>query len=301
MELYQNIHILYIKMCLPLPKYAIFSVPACIFPVRILHGGKRAPVGRSFLPPCRLWVRFTKTPGRTIIVLSFYFTADWPVRRPAKAGGPGKSRFWGVPAPRQSGGANRPRVQGGGLTMSDTEKLTSQAREAICALLDVANLKPGQIVVLGCSTSEVRGSKIGSDSSEEIAKAILDGILPVIRENGLYLAVQCCEHLNRALVVERACAEKYGLEEVNVRPSLHAGGAMATAATQAFDEYCMVERIAARAGIDIGDTLIGMHLRPVAVPVRFAGGKIGQANVVMARTRPKYIGGPRAQYDTNAR
>ncbi|MGI6192488.1 MAG: TIGR01440 family protein [Christensenellales bacterium] len=185
--------------------------------------------------------------------------------------------------------------------MTETEKLTSQARAAILALVDVANLKKGQIVVLGCSTSEVRGSKIGSDSSEEIAAAIMAGILPVIKENELYLAVQCCEHLNRAIVVERACAEQYGLDEVNVRPSLHAGGAMATIATTTFDDYCMVERILAHAGIDIGDTLIGMHLRPVAVPVRFAEKRIGEANVVMARTRPKYIGGPRAQYDTNAR
>ncbi len=185
--------------------------------------------------------------------------------------------------------------------MIETEKLTSQAKAALFALLEVANLKAGQIVVLGCSTSEVRGSRIGSDSSEDIAAAIMAGILPTIKENGLFLAVQCCEHLNRSLVVERKCAEKYALDEVNVRPSLHAGGAMATTAARVFDDFCMAEKISAHAGIDIGDTLIGMHLRPVAVPVRFQGGVIGQANVVMARTRPKYIGGPRAQYDTDAR
>jgi len=185
--------------------------------------------------------------------------------------------------------------------LSDLEKLTIQSRAAISALLDAANMKKGQILVVGCSTSEVRGSRIGSDSSEDIAAAIMAGILPEIKKRGLYLAVQCCEHLNRALVVERACAEKYGLEEVCVKPALHAGGAMALTATRVFDDYCMVERIAAHAGIDIGDTLIGMHLRPVAVPVRSKDAVIGQANVVMARTRPKYIGGARAQYDTDAR
>ncbi|MGI6150409.1 MAG: TIGR01440 family protein [Christensenellales bacterium] len=185
--------------------------------------------------------------------------------------------------------------------MTETGRITSQAKAALCALLDVANLKKGQIVVLGCSTSEVRGSKIGSDSSEDIAAAIMEGILPTIKEKGLFLAVQCCEHLNRALVVERECAKLHGLDEVNVLPSLHAGGAMATTATKAFDDYCMVERVVAHAGIDIGDTLIGMHLRPVAVPVRFPEGRIGEANVVMARTRPKYIGGPRAQYDSDKR
>ncbi len=185
----------------------------------------------------------------------------------------------------------------------ETEKLIVQAKAALLTLLEAANMKEGQIIVLGCSTSEVRGSKIGSDSSEDIAAAIMAGMLPTIKERGLYLAIQCCEHLNRALVVERECAEKYNLDEVNVRPSLHAGGAMGLTATKAFDDYCMVESIAAHSGIDIGDTLIGMHLRPVAVPVRFKekGGQIGQANVVLARTRPKYIGGPRAQYDTDAR
>ena len=176
-----------------------------------------------------------------------------------------------------------------------------EARAAITALLSAAHLKKVEILVVGCSTSEVLGKHIGKGSSEDVAKAILSAFLPVAREAGIFLAFQCCEHLNRALVVERACMERYQLEEVTVRPALHAGGAMAMCAYEAFEEPCVVETIQAHAGIDIGDTLIGMHLRRVAVPVRCETSRIGEANVVMARTRPKYIGGPRAQYNTDAR
>ena len=168
-------------------------------------------------------------------------------------------------------------------------------------LLGVAHLRPGEIVVVGCSTSEVCGHKIGSYSSLEAAEAMFEALYRPCREQGLFMAVQCCEHLNRALVVERDCAERYGLEQVNVRPVRKAGGAMATTAMARFRGPVVVESIRAHGGMDIGDTIIGMHMRPVVVPVRSQQKKIGEANVVMARTRAKFIGGPRAQYDEEQR
>ena len=183
----------------------------------------------------------------------------------------------------------------------DLTVLTSQARLAMETLLDAAKLYPGELVVVGCSTSEVAGHRIGSYSSEEIGQALMKGLLEPVRARGLYLAVQCCEHLNRALVVERACMREYHYEQVNVRPALKAGGALSVAALDAFEDPVVVETIRAHAGIDIGDTIIGMHLRPVVVPIRSEYAKIGMANVVLARTRPKYIGGSRAQYNTDER
>lgn len=179
----------------------------------------------------------------------------------------------------------------------DAVTLAAQTAECIQGLLDVAGLQPGEVLVLGCSTSEVCGHRIGSFSSTEAAEAMYGALCPPCRERGVYLAVQCCEHLNRALVVERQCAEAYGWTPVSVRPVPKAGGSMAATAMARFDDPVVVERVQAHAGIDVGDTLIGMHLRPVAVPVRIGRRKIGAANVVLARTRPKYIGGPRAQYD----
>lgn len=178
--------------------------------------------------------------------------------------------------------------------------LTAKAAGAIRELIDVADLKPGSILVVGCSTSEVSGHKIGSYSSPEIAQAILNGILPAVNEHQLYLAVQCCEHLNRALVVSGECARTYGLEQVTVVPHLKAGGGFATAYYYSLEEPAMVEGIAAHAGIDIGDTFIGMHLKPVVVPVRGSVKQIGEAHVTMARTRPKLIGGERAHYTREA-
>ena len=132
----------------------------------------------------------------------------------------------------------------------------------------------------------------------EAAEAVWEGIVPILSEQGIRLAAQCCEHLNRALIVERETAEKYGYEPVNVRPWAHAGGSFATAVWEHMEDPVAVEHIRAHAGMDIGDTLIGMHLRDVAVPVRLEVKKIGQANLVCARTRPKYIGGERARYVT---
>ena len=177
------------------------------------------------------------------------------------------------------------------------DELTAQAKTAAAELLEAARLKPGDLLVVGCSSSEVLGHKIGSGSSLEAAQAILNGILPLLREQNIFLAAQCCEHLNRALILEQAAAERYHLEPVNVLPQPKAGGSFATAAWEAFQSPCAVERLQARAGMDIGDTLIGMHLAPVAVPVRLNLRRIGEANLVCARTRPRFIGGERAHYD----
>jgi len=177
------------------------------------------------------------------------------------------------------------------------ETVKSQSAQAVKELLEVAACREKDIFVVGCSSSEVLGEKIGTHSSEDAAKAIVEGILPVLKEKGLFLAAQCCEHLNRALIIERAAAEHYRLPICNVVPQPKAGGSFATAVYAAFEEPVAVETVEAAAGMDIGDTLIGMHLRPVAVPVRLSIRKIGEANLVCARTRPKFIGGERACYD----
>ena len=181
-----------------------------------------------------------------------------------------------------------------------TEELTRIGEEAYGAakeLLDAAKLKEGQILAAGCSTSEVGGAAIGTFSSPEVAEAVFGGVYQATQEAGVYLAAQCCEHLNRALILEREAAERYGYEIVNAVPQPKAGGSFATPAYKAFDCPVAVEHIKAHAGLDIGDTLIGMHLKEVAVPVRIRIKQIGDAHVVCARTRPKYIGGERTVYD----
>ena len=183
-----------------------------------------------------------------------------------------------------------------------TEEMTIISGEAYSAakeLLEAAALKEGDILVVGCSTSEVAGASIGSYSSPELAEVVFGSIYQATQEAGVWLAAQCCEHLNRALILEREAAERYGYEEVNVVPQPKAGGSFATAAYAAFDCPAAVEHIRAHAGMDIGDTLIGMHLKDVAVPVRIRTKEIGDAHVVCARTRPKFIGGIRAVYDEN--
>lgn len=181
-----------------------------------------------------------------------------------------------------------------------TEDMTLIGEEAYRAakeILDAAKMKEGQIFVVGCSTSEVGGASIGSFSSPELAEVVFGGIYQATQEAGVYLAAQCCEHLNRALILEEEAAEKYGYDVVNVMPQPKAGGSFATAAYKAFEQPVAVEHIRAHAGMDIGDTLIGMHLKDVAVPVRIRTKQIGDAHVVCARTRPKFIGGGRAVYD----
>ncbi len=178
-----------------------------------------------------------------------------------------------------------------------TEQIREQASRAVSELLEVAGLKPGQILVVGCSSSEIVGERIGHGSSLEAAEAVFSAIYPILRDRGIYLAAQCCEHLNRAIIVERACADAYGLELVWVVPKPKAGGSFATTAWNNFADPVAVEQIRAHAGLDIGGTLIGMHLRAVAVPVRLGVSKIGEASILCARTRPKLIGGARAQYE----
>lgn len=176
------------------------------------------------------------------------------------------------------------------------DKITSAAREGLLKLLDAAKLEKGDLLVVGCSSSEIVGGTIGQNSDLDAAKAVFDGIYPVLKERGIYLAAQCCEHLNRALIIEKEAARAYGLQQVNVVPQKKAGGSFATQAWAAFEQPCAVEHISAAAGIDIGGTLIGMHLREVAVPVRTGVDRIGQANVTYARTRLKFVGGERAVY-----
>ncbi len=178
----------------------------------------------------------------------------------------------------------------------EMEDLTYRAAKE---LIQTAGLKPGNLLAVGCSTSEVGGAKIGSDSNPELGEALAHGIFRAAGEAGVYLAAQCCEHLNRALIIEQEAAQRYGYEEVNVVPQPKAGGSFATAVYRLFAHPSAVEHIRAHAGMDIGDTLIGMHLKEVAVPVRISVKTIGEARLVCARTRPKFIGGSRAVYDTS--
>ena len=180
----------------------------------------------------------------------------------------------------------------------DFQLLTRQAERAMDILLAAAQPPQGSIFVVGCSTSEILGQHIGSASSEEVASAVMDGLLPKARAAGLYMAVQGCEHINRSLCVERSCMEKFSLQEVWVKPWLHAGGAFVTQAFQRLSDGVMVEDLRAQAvlGMDIGGTMIGMHLRPVVVPMHTEIRTVGQAGLILARSRPKYVGGPRARY-----
>ena len=178
----------------------------------------------------------------------------------------------------------------------DLDVIAAEATEIIEELIETANMKPGQIIVIGCSSSEIAAHTIGRYSSKEVGETVFNALNNVAKKHQIYLAAQCCEHLNRAIIIEEEAAEKYGLEMVNVKPQLKAGGSFSVAAWNNFAAPCAVEKIQAHAGIDIGDTLIGMHLRAVAVPVRTKKNSIGSAHVVCARTRLKFIGGERAIY-----
>ena len=175
------------------------------------------------------------------------------------------------------------------------EELYNDANTAAKEIIEAANLKKGQILVVGCSTSEIAGQKIGTYSNIDIAKAVFSGIYDAAKDKGVFIAAQCCEHLNRAIIIEREAVPNS--EIVNVVPQPKAGGSFATTAYAAFKEPIAVEEIKADAGLDIGGTLIGMHLKKVAVPVRLSVKSIGKAILLAARTRPKYIGGERAHYD----
>lgn len=175
--------------------------------------------------------------------------------------------------------------------------LRQAAYAATKELLEIAQLETGDLLVVGCSTSEVSGERIGSASKPELAEDVFLGIQDAANENGVFLAAQCCEHLNRALIIEKKVAKERGYEIVSVVPWPKAGGSFATAAFHHLKEPVAVEHVKAEAGMDIGDTLIGMHLNDVAVPVRISVDSIGCAHLVCARTRPKYIGGERAHYE----
>ena len=175
--------------------------------------------------------------------------------------------------------------------------LYEQAKQAAEELLAASKLQEGALVVVGCSSSEITGAKIGTDSRPETAEEVFQGIHGVLKERGIFLAAQCCEHLNRALVVEAAYAKAHDLEIVNAVPQPKAGGSFATAAYKGFAHPVLVEAVRADAGLDIGGTLIGMHLKRVAVPVRLSLDHLGEAILIAARTRPKFVGGARAVYD----
>lgn len=175
-------------------------------------------------------------------------------------------------------------------------EIVKETEIAMDELIEASCIKPGQIFVVGCSSSEIVGSKIGKGSSFEAARAVFEVIYRKLSDKGIYLAAQCCEHLNRAIVIEEEAAEKYGLEIVAAVPQPKAGGSFATLTYENMKSPVLVEAVKAHAGIDIGGTLIGMHLKSVAVPVRLSISKIGEANILCARTRPKYIGGERAKY-----
>lgn len=178
------------------------------------------------------------------------------------------------------------------MIKEDTYKLVKE-------LIEIAKLEEGDLLVVGCSTSEVTGNKIGTASKPEVAEDLWHGIEEAAKEAKIYVAAQCCEHLNRALIVEKTLAKQRGYEMVNVVPQPKAGGSLSTTAYSVFKDPVAIEEIKADAGIDIGGTLIGMHLKKVAVPVRLINNKIGEASVSAARTRAKFIGGERAHYDDN--
>ena len=176
--------------------------------------------------------------------------------------------------------------------------IKTQAENIIKEVIEKCNLSKGNVLVVGCSSSEVVGSKIGTNSNVDVASEIFNAIYPILKKKGIFLAVQCCEHLNRAIVIEKK-ALVYPYEPVNVIPQKKAGGSLATVAYQNFDEPVMLEEIKADAGIDIGDTFIGMHLKRVAVPVRLSVKALGEAHLTCARVRPKFVGGVRAVYNEN--
>lgn len=178
-------------------------------------------------------------------------------------------------------------------------KIKEDANNVLSELLEVSKLSKGDIFVLGCSSSEMIGERIGTHSSADAANALYSVLYPTLKDRGIYLAAQCCEHLNRALVVERELAKREHLEIVNAVPHAHAGGASATLAYSLFSDPVVVEYIKADAGMDVGGTLIGMHLKNTAVPVKTATRQIGCANVICARTRPRFVGGQRAMYNEN--
>lgn len=184
--------------------------------------------------------------------------------------------------------------------MIELDQIASEAKRLAGEVIERSGLKAGQIFVLGLSSSEVMGGWIGKNSSQEVGEVIVSTLLDVLNERGIYLAVQGCEHLNRALAVERELAEKKDLDIVSVLPTLHAGGSGQLAAFKYMNDPVEVEFISAHAGMDIGDTAIGMHVKHVQVPLRLSSRQIGQAHVSALASRSKLIGGARAAYPEDA-
>ncbi|MDR2166919.1 MAG: TIGR01440 family protein [Clostridiales bacterium] len=176
------------------------------------------------------------------------------------------------------------------------QEIKEQVSGIFREVIEAAGLGRGEIIVLGCSTSEILGAKIGKGGSEEVGRAVVLAALEIARGNGLFLAVQACEHINRALVVEAECAAAYGLERVSVRPIPAAGGSCAAAAYEIFENPVVIEHIKAGAAVDIGDTHVGMHVKFVQVPFRPGIKRVGEAHVAALTSRPKLIGGERAKY-----
>ena len=172
-----------------------------------------------------------------------------------------------------------------------------QLEELLAELAEQTKFEKGGLFVIGCSTSEIAGKRIGTSGAFEIGEVLYGPLTKFAEKYGLHLAFQGCEHINRALTIEREAANRYHLEPVTVIPTVHAGGSMSAFAYQQMNDPVVVEEIEAHAGIDIGQTLIGMHLKRVAVPLRTSIGKIGEAVVTIAITRPKLIGGQRAVYE----
>ena len=185
----------------------------------------------------------------------------------------------------------------GTVTKMSDKLYVQEAEQAISELISVSKIDKGDLVVIGCSTSEIIGAKIGTDSNPQVADDVFCAIYEILKQKGIYLAAQCCEHLNRSLVIEAEYAKQKGLEIVNAVPQPKAGGSFATAAYKHYNSPVLVETVCADAGLDIGGTLIGMHLKRVAIPVRLKTKHIGSAILLAARTRPKYVGGERAVYD----
>ncbi|MQS75534.1 TIGR01440 family protein [Companilactobacillus halodurans] len=179
----------------------------------------------------------------------------------------------------------------------DLEKINTQLTTIVDDVLAAANLEENDLFVLGCSTSEIVGGTIGKESSPKVGEQVIKTLISELKPKGIHLAVQGCEHINRSLVVERKVAKEKGFEIVSVVPALHAGGAASIAAFKQFDDPVEVEHVVAQAGLDIGDTSIGMHVKFVQVPVRPSLDQLGSAHVTALRSRPKYVGGPRANYD----
>ena len=177
------------------------------------------------------------------------------------------------------------------------DEIKKEINIAVNEIIEKSKIKSGDVFVVGCSSSEILGDKIGTNSNVDLGKVVFEEIYNILKEKNIYLAAQCCEHLNRSLIVEKECAKEYNLPMVNVIPQPKAGGSFATAAYHGFENPCAVEKVFAKAGLDIGGTLIGMHIVPVVVPLRISIKKIGEANIICARSRLKFVGGQRAIYD----